>query len=119
MSTSSARSAKTLYPAALIFSRRSSAVVMRSGSTEWMRKGSMIVLKRSSTAAPMLVRRTFLDEPDCLGHAARPRLAVTRKHHVGFDSLDSPKRLARAREIAPEGRKLRPGLPRQNVQSCK
>src|SRR5882672_9633318 len=91
---------------------------MRRGSTEWMRKGSMIVLNRSGIAAPMLVRRTFLDEPDCLRHPARPRLAVTGKHHVRFDGLDSPERFARAREIAPEGRELRPGLPRENVQRC-
>src|SRR6266566_7603144 len=107
MSTSSARSAKTLYPAALIFWRRSSAVVMRSGSTEWIRKGSMIVLKRSGTAAPMLVRRRSLsDEPDCFGHAARPGLAVTGKHDVRIDRLDPLQRFARAREIAPKGREL-------------
>src|SRR5438093_3142578 len=117
MSTSSARSAKTLYPAALIFSRRSSSVVMRSGSTEWMRNGSMIVLKRSGTAAPMLVRRRFLsDEADRLGYAAGPGLAVSRKHYVRFDSLNSLQRLARPREVAPEGRELRPGLSREHVQ---
>jgi hypothetical protein len=59
MRTSTARSAKTLYPASLIFLRRSSSVVIRSGSTEWMRKGSMIVLNRSGIAAPMLGRRFF------------------------------------------------------------
>src|SRR2546426_4274169 len=90
---------------------------MRSGSTEWIRKGSMIVLKRSGTAAPMLVRRRSLpDQPDCFGHAARPGLAVTGKDGVRVDGLDPLQRFARAREIAPERGELRPGLPREHVQ---
>src|SRR5438477_5444819 len=118
MSTSSARSAKTLYPASLIFLRRSSSVVMRSGSTEWMRKGSMIVLNRSGTAAPMLVRRSCADEADRFAEAARPRLAVPGKHQVRVDGLDPLERFARLGEVASEGRELRPGLSREHVQGC-
>src|SRR6266852_6654053 len=91
---------------------------MRSGSTEWMRKGSMIVLKRSGIAAPMLKRRSVADEPDCFADPASPRLAVTGKHDVRFNGLDALERFARPREIAPERRKLRPGLPREHVQRC-
>src|SRR5947208_13462160 len=117
MSTSSARSAKTLYPAALIFSRRSSSVVMRSGSTEWMRKGSMIVLKRSGTAAPMLVRRrSFSDATDRLGEAAGPGLTMSRQYEGRVEALELRERLASARELRPERRELRSGLPGQHVQ---
>src|SRR2546427_5842029 len=116
MSTSSARSAKTLYPAALIFWRRSSSVVMRRGSTEWMRNGSMIVLKRSGTAAPMLVRRTFSDETDRFADAARPRLSVPGQHDVRLDVIESLQRLQGTREIAAEWRELRSDLPRKDVQ---
>src|SRR5256885_16817973 len=117
MSTSSARSAKTLYPAALIFSRRSSSVVMRSGSTEWMRKGSMIVLKRSGTAAPMLVRRrSCSDETDRLGEATGPGLAVSRQYERRIEALELRERLASAREVRPERRELRSGLSGQHVQ---
>src|SRR2546428_13091631 len=77
----------------------------------------MIVLKRSGTAASMLVRRRSLpDEPDCFGHAARPGLAVTGKHDVRFDRLDSLERFACAWEVAAERGELRPGLPREHVQ---
>src|SRR5207248_560978 len=51
MRTSSARRLKRLYPASRIFVRRSSSVVSLSGSTEWMRNGSMIVLYCGGTAA--------------------------------------------------------------------
>src|SRR2546430_15117897 len=91
---------------------------MRSGSTEWMRKGSMIVLNRPDTSAPMLVRRSFMDEPDRFGHATCPRLAVTGQHEIGLDRLDSLERFASSRKVAPEGRELRPGLPRKHVQRC-
>src|SRR2546430_13082539 len=116
MSTSSARGAKTLYPAALIFSRRSSSVVMRSGSTEWMRKGSMIVLKRSGTAAPMLVRHSCSDETDRLGEATGPGLAVSRQYERRIEALELRERLASAREVRPERRELRSGLSGQHVQ---
>src|SRR5438128_4032767 len=117
MSTSSARSAKTLYPAALIFSRRPSSVVMRRGSTEWMRKGSMIVLKRSGTAAPMLVRRrSFTDATDRLGEATGPGLAVSRQYEGRVEALELRERLASAREVRPERCELRSGLSGQHVQ---
>src|SRR5207253_6166149 len=116
MSTSSARSAKTLYPAALIFSRRWSSVVMRSGSTEWMRKGSMIVLKRSGIAAPMLVRRrAFSDATDRLGEAAGPGLTMSRQYEGRVEALELCERLASAREVRPERRELRSGLSGQHV----
>src|SRR5438876_132260 len=117
MSTSAARSAKTLYPAALIFSRRSSSVVMRRGSTEWMRKGSMIVLKRSATAAPMLVRgRSFADATDRLGKATGPGLTVSRQDEGRVEALELRERLASAREVRPERRELRSGLSGQDVK---
>src|SRR5438128_9802586 len=116
MSTSSARSAKTLYPAALIFSRRSSSVVKRSGSTEWMRKGSMIVLKRSGTAAPMLVRRrSFSDATDRLGEAAGPGLTMSRQYEGRVEAPELRGRLASAREVRPERRALRSRLSAQHL----
>ena len=45
ISTSFAGSLKRLKSTAATAARRSSSVVSRSGSTEWIRNGSMIVLK--------------------------------------------------------------------------
>src|SRR5436190_22777997 len=89
---------------------------MRRGSTEWMRNGSMIVLKRSGTAAPMLVRRSFLDESDCLGHAADPRLPMSGQHELRLDAFEAGEGLAGPREIRAERRELRPGLAREHVE---
>jgi hypothetical protein len=43
ISTSSARTLNRLKPAARIAARRSVSEVIRTGSTEWIRNGSMIV----------------------------------------------------------------------------
>src|ERR1044072_5099246 len=51
MSTSSPRRAKRLWPAVAVACSRSSRVVIRIGSTEGIRNGSMIVLYSFSTAA--------------------------------------------------------------------
>src|SRR5438105_3003943 len=92
---------------------------MRSGSTEWMRKGSMIVLNRPGTAAPMLVRSSLSDEPDRFADAAGPGLAMTGKHVRRFDALEARERLRRAWQIRAEWRELRPGLPREHIQRGK
>src|SRR2546422_10287256 len=89
---------------------------MRSGSTEWIRKGSMIVLKRSGTAAPMLVRRSLTDPTYRLAAAAGPGLSVSRQHDVRCDGLKSLQRFSRAHKIAPEWRELRSDLPREDIQ---
>src|SRR6266568_3661691 len=82
-----------------------------------MRKGSMIVLKRSGTAAPMLVRqRRFSDATDRLGEATGPGLTMSRQYEGRVEALKLPQRLASTREVRPERRKLRSRLSGQHVQ---
>src|SRR4029077_1624661 len=64
------------------------------------------------------MRCSFLDDADCFADAAGPRLSVTGKHDVRVEVFDLLERFARASEVAPERRELRPGLPREHVQRC-
>ena len=80
MSTSSACSWNRLYAASRTVPRRYSSVVMRSGSTEWMRNGSMTVRNGSSLmAAQYAVRRARAGRPaggDGRRRSARPLLDI-------------------------------------------
>src|SRR2546427_707806 len=88
---------------------------MRSGSTEWMRKGSMIVRNFCVTARPMLVRSALPDASERIREPARPSLAVTRKHEAGLHAVEPRKGLEGPRQIRPKRGELGTSLARQDV----
>ena len=64
ISTSFACTSNRLYPAAVTASWRSVRVVIRSGSTEWIRNGSMIVRKVGALmATTVLAHDTPMHRP--------------------------------------------------------
>src|SRR5438309_11787323 len=88
---------------------------MRSGSTEWMRKGSMIVRNFCVTARPMLVRSALPDASKRIREPARPSLAVTWKHEAGLHTVEPGEGLEGPRQIGPKRGELGTGLARQDV----
>ncbi len=119
-STSSAWRLKRLYPAAAIARDRSSRVVIRIGSTEWIRNGSMIVCQPSTStedtpgggalAAPPsgspCPTRPCARCPGTLSRAAD----LPAARDLPLPDLPRPPRtlLGRARRVQPRRRRERP-----------